>query len=96
MCSDDPFNDDVSDLVVDHPVVGATDEELVLIGEERSAAWWRSNSFHDETVTKCTDKITDIIANLSGAILFIADIINKSHNNFILQYLFIFISWPHS
>ncbi len=35
MCSDDPFNDGISDLVVDHPVVGATDEELVLIGEER-------------------------------------------------------------
>lgn len=31
VCSDDPLNDGVSDLVVDHPVVGTADEELVLI-----------------------------------------------------------------
>lgn len=31
MCPDDPFNNSVSDLVVDHPVVGTADEELVLI-----------------------------------------------------------------
>lgn len=30
MCSDDPFNDGVSNLVVDRPVVGTADEELVL------------------------------------------------------------------
>ena len=35
MRSDDPFNDGVSDLVVDRPVVGTADEELVLIGDER-------------------------------------------------------------
>lgn len=34
MCSEDPFNDGVSDLVVDRPVVGTTDEKLVL-GKER-------------------------------------------------------------
>lgn len=31
MCSDDPFNDGVSDLVVDRLVVGAADEELILV-----------------------------------------------------------------
>lgn len=30
VCSDDPFDDGVSDLVVDHLVVGAADEELIL------------------------------------------------------------------
>lgn len=35
VCSEDPFDDGISDLVVDRPVVGTTDEELVLMGEER-------------------------------------------------------------
>ncbi len=39
MCSDDPFNDGVSDLVVDLLVVGTADEELVL-GAERESRWW--------------------------------------------------------
>lgn len=30
MCSDDPFYDGISDLVVHRPVVGTADEELVL------------------------------------------------------------------
>lgn len=34
MCSDDPFNDGVSDLVVDRLVVGAADEELILERED--------------------------------------------------------------
>lgn len=35
MRSEDPLDDGVSDLVVDHLVVGTADEELVLIGERR-------------------------------------------------------------
>lgn len=30
MCPDDPFNDGVSDLVVDRPVVSTADKKLVL------------------------------------------------------------------
>lgn len=37
MCPDDPFNDSVSDLVVDHPVVSTADEKLVLKGEQGGA-----------------------------------------------------------
>ena len=35
MRSEDPLNDGVSDLVVDRPVVGTADEELVLMGEDQ-------------------------------------------------------------
>lgn len=38
--SDDPLDDGVSDLVVDQPVLGAADEELVLT--ERRAEWERT------------------------------------------------------
>lgn len=31
MCSEDPFDDGVPDLVVDRLVVGTADEELVLM-----------------------------------------------------------------
>lgn len=34
MRSDDPFNDGIADFVVDRPVVGTADEELVLKGDE--------------------------------------------------------------
>lgn len=34
MCSDDPFDDGVSDLVVDRLVVSAADEELILEGAQ--------------------------------------------------------------
>lgn len=34
MCSDDPFDNGVSNLVVNRPVVSAADEELVLQGEK--------------------------------------------------------------
>lgn len=37
MCSEDPLDDGVSDLVVHRPVVGAADEELVLGGQD--GAW---------------------------------------------------------
>lgn len=36
MRSDDPFNDGVSDLVVDRLVVGAADEELILVERRRT------------------------------------------------------------
>lgn len=31
MCSDDPFDDGVPNLVINHPVVSTADEELVLM-----------------------------------------------------------------
>lgn len=31
VCSDDPFDDGIPDLVINHPVVCAADEELVLM-----------------------------------------------------------------
>lgn len=31
VCSDDPFDDGVPDLVINHPVVSTADEELVLM-----------------------------------------------------------------
>lgn len=51
MCPDDPFDNSVSDLVVDHPVVGTTDEELVLVErrEKKGAKEERGNLKREET-----------------------------------------------
>lgn len=35
MCPDDPFDDGISDLVVDRPVVGTTNEKLILRERKR-------------------------------------------------------------
>lgn len=35
MCPDDPFNDGVSNLVVDRPVVSTTNEKLILSETEK-------------------------------------------------------------
>ncbi len=60
MCSDDPFNDGVSDLVVDLLVVGTADEELVLIGEkghERSQSRTETIKLRVQSITWFADII---------------------------------------
>lgn len=51
MRSEDPFDDGVSDLVVDGPVVGAADEELILSREEGETEM----SFSDSSFVELSD-----------------------------------------
>lgn len=52
MCPDDPFNDGVSNLVVDSPVVSTTNEKLILSEtEKRKGGMTQTQSAKATTVT---------------------------------------------